>query len=205
MRRLATLAAVLVLLTAPTALAQPEPGDAGVFGDPDATFSRLSVVPYVPFLVHAFVFDPPGGIQAFEIGFAGLPVQAIVLSIDLLGGPPITLGELDPTNLIIGLGQCVSDPGPLPLASLTLLAFAPVASDTAIGLTGTSPSTFDGSPGYADCAGEVRAFTAAPYAGCFGWETVGSGYPPGALILNPSQSCPLSGDDTTFGAMKARF
>ena len=73
--------------------------------------------------------------------------------------------------------------------------------DTIVQLRGTDPSSFDGVPGWADCAEEIFPY-ATPAAGCV---TNGEIYPVGALVLNASRDCPLSGGAVGFGELKARF
>lgn len=200
-----TVVGLLLVLVASVSVVfarEPVPGSAGAYADAAGTVSTLSVVPNVPFNVYAVGFDHPGGLLAYEVGFAGFPADVFMLSATTLGvGLPPTVVGPNSADFIVGTAGCLDQGGPLPLVTLNLLAPSEVPADTIVELRGTDPSSFEGLPGWADCAEEIFSY-ATPAPGCV---TNGEIYPVGALVLNASMDCPVSGATVGFGELKARF
>ena len=197
MKKLATAAlAIALAFSATTAMAQPEPGDAGIFADAAGTQTTLDVLPNVPYFVYAVAFDLDGGLLAYEVGLDGVPVGTFALSTTLFGPAPLNVGDANTFNYIVGTGGCVDQAGALPLVTWNFLSTVAPADDTALVLRGTNLSSFDGVPGYAKCDESIATFGVATDGG--------EQYPDGALILNAT-GAPVSGDEESFGSMKARF
>lgn len=202
MKKLATAAlAIALAFSASTAMAQPEPGDCGIFGDAAGTATTLDVNPGVAFQVYA-VANVDADFYAYELGFDGVPAGAFVLGSTLFGPAPLNVGDAATLNFIVGTGGCVN-PGTYALVTLNILATTPVAPDTAIILRGSVPSSFDGIPGYADCDESTIATFGIATSG--GADESGASYPDGALILNATGTGPVSDDADSFGGLKARF
>lgn len=200
MKTLATLTlAALVALAAP-AQAQ-DPGDLGMFADAEGTLTTLSPDLGASFDVYAVAFDVPGGLKAYELGISGVAEAGLFqLGFSLFGPAPLNIGDGQQRNFIVGTGACISDTGTAALVTLTLLATTPVADDSALCITGSTPSSFEdlGSPaGYSDCDNQIGPFGVATNGG--------AAYPDGCLILNATSDAPVDNETSSFGEVKARF
>jgi len=197
MKILATLALAALVMAAGTASANPlaEAGDVGVFADAQGTATTLAVTPFVPTDLFIVAFDLPE-FNAYEVGVSGLLEGASILGVELFGPAPLDFGSAG--NYIVGTGGCVSQSGALNLVGLQVIFLAAPADDTAILISGVTPSSFaNGQPGYNTCDGQLVNF---------GVAANGEGrYPDGALILNATQDGPVSDDTSSFGNLKARF
>jgi hypothetical protein len=202
MKKLVTAAAAIALVvSAGAAHAQPEPGDLGMFADAEGTQTTLSPTAGVSFDVYAVAFDVPGGLKAYELGISGVPEAGLFqLGFSLFGPAPLNIGDGQQRNFIVGTGACISDTGTAALVTLTLLATTPVADDSALCITGSTPSSFEdlGSPaGYSDCDNQIGPFGVATNGG--------AAYPDGCLILNATSDAPVDNETSSFGEVKARF
>lgn len=194
----ALLVALFCVVFAGSAGAQfQEPGDVGIYADEFATSYSLAVVPFVPTNLFITSFDLPE-FNAYEVGVAGLLENgANILGDDLFGPAPLDFGS--PGNYIVGTGGCVDGGGALTLVTLQVIFLGSPDLDTLISVSGVTPSSFaSGAPGYNTCDGQLVEFGLAP-SPCLGV------YPDGTLVLNPSMDCPVSGAETSFGALKSRF
>ena len=193
MKKLMTLALCLV---AATAMAQPEPGDVGVFADPAGTQSTITVTPGVPFIVYVIGFELDGFVKGFEVQ-VDIPVGAFVLGTALNPPSGLNFGDV-PGEFIVGTGGCFDGIPQYELVNLTMFWGAPVA-DTAICVGPTNPSSqgFNGGPGWLQCDN-----TQVP----FGLAQNGEGrYPNGCLIVNPTMDGPVATESVSFGEVKGRF
>jgi hypothetical protein len=199
MKKLVTAAAAIALVvSAGSAHAQAEPGDLGLFADAEGTQTTVSPTPGLPFDVYAVAFDVPGGLKAYELGISGVSELGLFqLGFSLFGPAPLNIGDAQIQNFIVGTGGCVDQPGPQALVTLNLLATVAPADDSALCITGSDPSSFDGPPGYSDCNNVISPFGVATNGG--------ADYADGCLIINATGTPPVDNDTSSFGEIKARF
>jgi hypothetical protein len=187
----------MVVLTAMSAAAQPQPGDVGLFADPAGTITTLNVTPGVATNLYLVIFDPPGGVFGWEASINGLAeIPGVTINSVALtaGAGPINVGS--GLNFIVGTGSCVS--GVLDVAQINFTAATDVSQDTAICIGPSSPSSTNPAvPDYLTCADAILPL---------GIAENGQGiYPNGCLILNPTNSGPVASETVGFGTLKARF
>jgi hypothetical protein len=196
MKKLVTVAlAIALAFSAGNAMAQ-DAGDAGMFADPATLATTAVPATFAPQFVYVVAFGLQGDLLAFEAGVSGLTeIGATILGATFAGPAPLNIGA--GTNYIVGTGGCVTASGAVTLVAVNYLLFAPAPADTPVCLTGTTPSSFNGIPGYADCNDVIRTFGVA--------TSGGADYPDGCLIFNPTGIGPVDNETVSFGDVKARF
>ena len=126
--RLAKALTLVLCITcfASMALAQPEPGDLGVFADAAGTQTTGVATPFVQTDFYVIAFDAPGGYKGYEFEIS-VPPTITVLGRVL--NPPTALNVGAGDNFIVGTGGCISSAGPTVLVTYTGLWFAPPVDD----------------------------------------------------------------------------
>ena len=163
--------AAFVLLLPSLALAQPGPGEIGVYADAEGTIDRIDFPAFVPFTLYV-VAGPEAGIDWYQFQVDGLLEQGVVI----VGAstPGVNDDFLEPNQFVVEASSCLTG-DVVVLAEIQVVALAPLATDTAV------------------CVGPVDGFEVAAFVDCSGEEQAfgtaqnGDGvYPDGCLIVNPS-------------------
>ncbi len=189
---------ILLLLASSVAVAQPAPGDLGVFADPEGTLTTDTVEPFVVGHFYIVTFDLPGGMLGYEFSYNGVRENGGVILNSTIIGDQNQFCEFESDDRICTTGYCIEDQGPLVIYEASYLFLEPVPADTAICPAGTSSSSFEsGGPDWLDCARTVREFGVATDGG--------EHYPDGCLILNPTHSAPVTVDVVSYGTLKSQF
>jgi hypothetical protein len=180
---------VFVVCGVLSAVAQPDPGDIGIYMDQLGAEPTGVVKHFIPFDVYVLGFDLPGGVQGYEYS-VHIPAFFTVLESVLLDG--INVGA--DLNVIHGLAGCLDGTGVVQLQRLQMGVFVPGAdqpslADLSVCIGASTPSSLSALPSWLDCAGSLNAFGAA--------QNGGGRYPNGCLILNPTLPgcCPTHGYD----------
>ena len=136
--RLVKVLAMVACITcfASLAVAQPEPGDIGVFGDPAGTITTIDAVAFVPFNFYVVGFDQDGGYKGYEFEIQVSPTVTVLARVL---NPPTALNVGSGDNFIVGTGGCVSGVGAVVLVDYQALVFAP-EFDSPICVTNSTPS-----------------------------------------------------------------
>lgn len=182
----------------------PEPGDAGIFADPEGTVSTLRVEPFVAFDVYVVAFDLEGGLDAYEFSIMGYePLYAVG---GWQAGYTGCCGPMFP-DFVALVPTCLDESGPVVLARVTFMAIDEVPVDQALCLRQTSPTSFPLEPGNADGPGLPGYLRCDSVLQPFGVAQNGGGvYPNGCLILNPTiEDAVVPNDAVNFGEVKARY
>jgi hypothetical protein len=206
MKKLMAFMLALTLVTMSSmAFAQPEARDVGIFTDAAGTVST-AVYPaaFTPIDLYVIGFDLDGSVKGFEFSMnlpgafaiSGPVFDPVTGAAPYFAGPgPINLGTA--TAPIIGTGGCVDGMGAFVLAHYIGIFFAAIPADATVCIGGTTPSSFNGAPGYLQCDGTLVPFGIA--------QNGGGTHPNGCLILNSTDTGPVATETTSFGEVKARF
>jgi len=197
MKKLAIFALVSLMLAAP-ALAQPDPGDAGIFFDLGGTTTTKNIAGFAIDFFYVMGFGL-GDITGWEASINWSDPTWNILGATLNPGTALNVGTTG--NFIVGLGACVGGGA----AFYTLVTYqvgyfvSPVApSDVVVCIGPANPSSFGAAPGgYSTCADELIAFGLA--------ENGGNAYPNGCGVINPTGAAPVGTSAESFGAVKAKF
>ena len=161
---------VLVLLLPSIALAQPGPGEIGIYADAAGTQDRPAVAAFVPFTLYV-VAGPVDGIDAYQFQILGLfEPWTIILGTTI---PGVNEDSLEPNQFVVEASSCLEGDVTV-LAEIEVLPLYPVGVDIAICL---APVDGFDAPEFVDCNGEVRAFGVA--------QNGNDQFPNGCLIINP--------------------
>ena len=192
------LAVLALTILSPAALAQPAPGEFGVYFDFSPGAQRATyVTPFTPFQWYVIAGDLEGDVLGFEFR---LEIDPEILVIDrsfrdiLL---PIVGWEND--NWIVSTLTCEQGLAPYRMVTYTAMLTAP-AQDVLICLGPSEPSSLiPPQPNWTDCAGVLHDLEYAP-SPCAG------GVPDPCSILNPTVECPpLAGAEQSWGMVKALY
>ena len=188
----------LVALAAPV-FAQPEDGDLGVYFDTTTLTARRPGTPgfaLFNFYLCGFNLGPTSGWEsAVTLSQAGWNVVGTTLN------PANALNVGQVGNWIVGLGVCVDSPGVHVLVTYQVGYFvSPTAPNDLLicASGGSTPSSFNGVPGYSSCDSQLIPF---------GVGLNGGGvYPNGCAVVNPTNADnPVGAENVSFGAVKAGF
>jgi len=197
-----TLLAVTLFDTGST-FARPQPGDIGVFANPEGTVSRIVAPPYETFEIFVLAWSPPGGMAEFEFRAEfGDPAPIIVVA--ELGQPkPEEWYNLTTApDYIIVMASCLAPSGGwvqlLRFECIYLIAEPP--SDVTVCVRGTSAhSRFDPPvAGYQQCDDSLAPFTFAQNGGV---------YPRGCGVINATSPTeyPIATKRTSWSRLRSRF
>jgi hypothetical protein len=200
MKKLMSVAAVLCLLAMATAaFAQPEDGDIGVvfdlgFTQPTADPPRFTTNN----LAYVLAYNLTPEVCGYEFGLVINPLIIIFASV---AEPPgnVNLGPA-PTNWIVGTGSNYPGTGIVKLVTLTYGTFDASATDMAICLTPSTPSSFNPpSPGWLECGTDLLF----PFGIANHSDFYGDGC--GVLFPTAAQPDPVGADQSSWGSVKAQF
>jgi hypothetical protein len=173
----AGLAFLVVVCSALPAIAQPDPGDIGIYMDPLGAEPTGVAVTFVPFDVYVLGFDLPGGVQAYEYSVHIPPFFTVLESVFPDG---VNVGS--DLNVIFALAECLDRAGVLQLQRLRMISVVPgaITMDMVVCIGASTPSSLANMPSWLDCTGTLNEF---------GVAQEGGPYPNGCLILNPTLPC----------------
>lgn len=195
MKKLAIFALVSVLLALP-AVAQPDAGDIGVFFDVGGTQTTKIIPGFVPDFFYVLSYDL-GDLTGWEASVVLSDPTWNILGATLNPGTALNVGTTG--NFIVGLGLCANGAGFYTLVTYNIGYFiSPVApNDVLVCIGGSNPSSFGGAPGYSTCADDLIPFGLA--------ESGSPDYPDGCGVINPTGIAPVGTEALSLGAVKAKF
>jgi len=201
MKKLAicALASLAIFALASSAFAQPEAGDVGIFFNAAGTQTSTALAGFAVSNFYVVGFGL-GDLSGFEVsvgfGVAGFSVLGRTL-------PTATaLNVCSGDCFIVGLGTCAatgSDPYSLVVYQYGWFGGAVAPNEVTLCIGGTSPSSFNGAPGYSSCLDILKPFGLAEHGNdC---------RPNGCAVVNPTGPCPVpvGAEELSFGAVKANF
>lgn len=209
MNRFAAIALVIVLMLAAPSAA--EPLFAVVTGEPGAYSSFLQVGNGAQFDVVALLDSDGHQTQAVEFYLEDLIVNrrgVFKLNTDLIGIPPIDLGDRPVGEYVFSYGMCAEAGAEIELVRITYGIFqGDVPGNTTLSIRGlqegdSSPSSFDGAPGVIDCDGNLIA---GAIGGRPGPCSMSLGQlPDGTLVFNTAP-CQVDAEVASVTTLKTRY
>ena len=141
----------LVLLLPTLVLAQPGPGEIGIYADPNGTVGAFTVTPFAPYTLYVLA-GPGAGIDSYQFQINGLLETGSVILETTVSG--VNQDSLEPNQFVVEASSCLT--GDLVvLAEILVISLGAPAADTAICLRSLEG---DGGPEFVDCNGELQDF-----------------------------------------------
>jgi len=198
MKKLMTLAMALTTLAVAADAQAQSRYDFGVFADPNAGNSVITMDPFVATNFYVVAFDLDGQVKGFEFDVSFSNPSITILARNLQAGA-LNVGAED--NFIVGTGGCFDGDGVwYQMVEYQAGFFQSVApSDVTVCLGPSTPSSFDpATPGYLQCDGSLVPLNPA--------QTGGGVYPDGCGVINATDpGSVVTTVEESFGSVKSRF
>lgn len=194
--------ALLCILLAGSAAAEPEPHTVGMYFDPWGTvLEGIAPAFAAPTRLYLLMLNLDEQIVGYELSVAieGVASEGWVVTRGTPDGEDL---DPEPDGYVVEIGVCAGSVGGEYILNSYDFAYfsapqAPIDTKVCAQPPTVANPTIPGSPSYRGCGGEVRA---APLSCDY--------YAPGCAFINPSLPygpCAVSSAEISFGALKARY